>query len=70
MPSLVGRGNVVGICAAQRGAVEPVLAAHIGRLRRGLMVPQCPDDVLQGTGSTSYPPLPGDGLDPFLKESP
>ena len=46
-----------------------MLAANIGRLRTGLLLPQNPDDLLfREPAWLHVHPLPGDGLYPFLEE--
>src|SRR5271168_1289164 len=62
---------VLGFPLVERRAADPMLAAHIGRLRPGLMLPQYPDDLLfREPARLHVHPLPGDGLYPFLEELP
>ena len=55
----------------ERRAADPVLAAHIGRLRSGFLLPQDPDDLpfRKTTWLHVHPPA-DDGLYPFLEEIP
>src|SRR6202035_5769830 len=55
----------------ERRAADPVFAAHLGRLRSSLLLPQYPDDLLfREPARLHVHPLPGDGLYPFLEEIP
>ena len=50
-------------------AADPVLAAHVRRLRPRLLLPQDPDDLLfREPARLHVHPLSGDGLYPFLEE--
>ena len=55
---------VLGLPLVERRAADPVLAAHIRRLRPGLMLPQYPDDLFFGEPASASCPSPsaGDGL--------
>ena len=55
--------------SARKRCPDPVLAAHIGGLRFGFLLPQDPDDPLfrEKTWLHVHPPA-GDGLYPFLEE--
>jgi hypothetical protein len=63
------RGRRTWPSIAERRAADPVLTAHVGRLRSGLMLPQNPDDLLfREPARLHVHPLPGDGLYPFLEK--
>jgi len=54
---------------ADRRAADPVLAAHISRLRPSLMLAQNPDDLLfREPARLHVHHLEGDGLYPLLEE--
>jgi len=60
---------VLGLPFVERRAADPTLAAHIGRLRTGLLLPQNPNDLLfREPAWLHVHPLNGDGLHPFLEE--
>ncbi len=63
------KATELGLPLVERGAADPVLAAHIGRLCSGFLLPQDPDDLLfrETTWLHVHPPA-GDGLYPFLEE--
>ena len=63
------KAAVLGLPFVERRAADPVLAAHVGRLRPGLVLPQDPDDLLfREPARLHVHPLRGDGLYPFLEE--
>ena len=59
----------LGLPLVECRAADPVLAAHVRRLRPGLLLPQNPDDLLfREPARFIVRPLPGAGLYPFLEE--
>ena len=62
---------VLGLPLVKCRAADPVLAAHVRRLRPRLLLPQNPDDLLfRKPARPHVHPLAGDGLYPFLEEMP
>ena len=65
------KATKLGVPLVECRAADPVLAAHIGRLRSGFLLPQDPDDLFfrETTWLHVHPPA-GDVLYPFLEKVP